>query len=100
MRSAVANTDDPNMPAGTLRAWILGLIWAVVIPGVNQFYFFRYPNVTIGPVRIPAFCLPPPYSYPSSSSRSCYLFPSDALWPDSSLKFEYWDSSLTQARSQ
>ncbi|KAI0697179.1 small oligopeptide transporter [Cytidiella melzeri] len=50
VRSAVANTDDPGMPAGTLRAWILGLIWAVVIPGVNQFYFFRYPSVAIGPL--------------------------------------------------
>lgn len=51
VRSAVANTDDPDMPAGTLRAWALGLIWAVLIPGVNQFYFFRWPSITIGPVR-------------------------------------------------
>ena len=51
VRSAVANTDDPDMPAGTLRAWMLGLLWAIVIPGVNQFYFFRFPNVTVGPVR-------------------------------------------------
>ncbi|KAI0809297.1 OPT oligopeptide transporter protein-domain-containing protein [Irpex lacteus] len=48
VRSAVANTDDPDMPTGTLRAWILGLVWAIVIPGVNQFYFFRYPSVSIG----------------------------------------------------
>ena len=50
---AVANTDDPDMPAGTLRAWMLGLLWAIVIPGVNQFYFFRFPNITVGPVRPP-----------------------------------------------
>jgi hypothetical protein len=50
VRSAVANTDDPYMPAGTLRAWLLGLVWAIIIPGVNQFYFFRYPSVSIGPV--------------------------------------------------
>lgn len=42
------------MPAGTLRAWVLGIIWAIVIPGVNQFYFFRYPSITIGPVRLQA----------------------------------------------
>ncbi|CAL1696779.1 unnamed protein product [Somion occarium] len=48
VRSAVANTDDPDMPAGTLRAWILGIIWAMIIPGVNQFFFFRYPNITVG----------------------------------------------------
>ncbi|KAI0321181.1 OPT oligopeptide transporter [Amylostereum chailletii] len=47
VRSAVANTDDPSMPAGTFRAWVIGLIWAIIIPGVNQFFFFRYPSVTI-----------------------------------------------------
>lgn len=24
VRSAVANTDDPSIPVGTLRAWIMG----------------------------------------------------------------------------
>ncbi|KAN0111238.1 OPT oligopeptide transporter domain containing protein [Russula decolorans] len=47
VRSAVANTDDPTMPSSTLRAWVVGLIWAVLIPGVNQFFFFRYPSITI-----------------------------------------------------
>ena len=44
------------MPAGTLRAWMLGLLWAIVIPGVNQFYFFRFPNITVGPVSIVRSC--------------------------------------------
>ena len=74
VRSAVANTDDPTMPVGTLRAWILGLIWAIVIPGVNQFYFFRYPNVTIGPVSAalnsPYISLIHPiHSFQSSAAR-------------------------------
>jgi OPT family small oligopeptide transporter len=47
VRSAVANTDDPDMPVGTLRAWVLGIIFAILIPGLNQFFFFRYPSVTI-----------------------------------------------------
>ncbi|KAJ6532845.1 oligopeptide transporter [Mycena vulgaris] len=47
VRSAVANTDDPTIPVGTLRAWTLGLIWAIIIPGLNQFFFFRYPAVTV-----------------------------------------------------
>ncbi|KAI0296744.1 OPT oligopeptide transporter [Multifurca ochricompacta] len=47
VRSAVANTDDPTMPASTFRAWVVGLIWAILIPGVNQFFFFRYPSVTV-----------------------------------------------------
>jgi hypothetical protein len=51
VRSAVSNTDDPAMPASTLRAWVIGLMWSVFIPGINQFFFFRYPSVTIGAVR-------------------------------------------------
>ncbi|KAG9032036.1 hypothetical protein FRB95_001988 [Tulasnella sp. JGI-2019a] len=37
VRSAVANTDDINMPVGTLRAWIIGLMWAILIPGLNHY---------------------------------------------------------------
>lgn len=37
VRSAVANTDDTSIPVGTLRAWIIGLAWAVLIPGLNQY---------------------------------------------------------------
>ncbi|TEB27919.1 small oligopeptide transporter [Coprinellus micaceus] len=48
VRSAVACTDDPEMPASTLRAWVLGLLWAILIPGMNQFFYFRYPSVAIG----------------------------------------------------
>ncbi|KAH6904577.1 small oligopeptide transporter [Coprinopsis sp. MPI-PUGE-AT-0042] len=48
VRSAVANTDDPDMPASTLRSWVLGIAWAILIPGMNQFFYFRYPSVAIG----------------------------------------------------
>ncbi|KAH9062552.1 OPT oligopeptide transporter [Lactarius deliciosus] len=47
VRSAAANTDDPAMPASTLRAWCIGIIWAVIVPGINQFFFFRYPSVSV-----------------------------------------------------
>lgn len=33
VRAAVANTDDVDMPVSTVRAWILGLVMAVIIPG-------------------------------------------------------------------
>ncbi|KAF8811268.1 small oligopeptide transporter [Phlegmacium glaucopus] len=48
VRSAVANFDDPEMPASTIRAWIMGIIWAILISGMNQFFYFRYPSVSIG----------------------------------------------------
>ncbi|OCH85567.1 OPT oligopeptide transporter [Obba rivulosa] len=47
VRSAVANTDDPSMPVSSLRVWVLGIIWAIIIPGMNQFFFFRFPSVTV-----------------------------------------------------
>ena len=51
VRSAVANFDDPEMPVSTIRAWIFGVAWAIILSGLNQFFFFRYPSVTIGNVR-------------------------------------------------
>lgn len=39
VRSAVANTDDPDMPCSTIRAWILGMVMAMIIPGLNQFLY-------------------------------------------------------------
>ncbi|PPR08054.1 hypothetical protein CVT24_010853 [Panaeolus cyanescens] len=47
VRSAVANTDDPDMPVSTFRTWVIGLAWAILLPGLNQFFFFRFPSVTI-----------------------------------------------------
>ncbi|KAJ3477668.1 hypothetical protein NLI96_g10300 [Meripilus lineatus] len=47
VRSAVANTDDPSIPSMTLRVWVIGVIWAMIIPGMNQFFFFRFPAVTV-----------------------------------------------------
>ncbi|KAI0740140.1 OPT oligopeptide transporter [Earliella scabrosa] len=47
VRSAVANTDDPDMPVNTLRAWTIGILWSIILPGMNQFFFFRYPTVTV-----------------------------------------------------
>ncbi|KAH7928158.1 small oligopeptide transporter [Leucogyrophana mollusca] len=47
VRSAVANTDDPEMVVASFRTWVIGLLWAILIPGLNQFFFFRYPAITI-----------------------------------------------------
>ncbi|OBZ77977.1 Sexual differentiation process protein isp4 [Grifola frondosa] len=48
VRSAVANVDDPFMPVSTLRSWVLGICWAIILPGVNEFYYFRYPSLMVG----------------------------------------------------
>lgn len=38
------------MPVNTFRAWFIGFIWAIIIPGLNQFFFFRFPAVTVSGV--------------------------------------------------
>jgi OPT family small oligopeptide transporter len=47
VRSAVANTDDFDMPVSTLRTWVIGIAFAIILPGLNQFFFFRFPYVQI-----------------------------------------------------
>jgi hypothetical protein len=67
VRCAVANTDDPTMPVSTFRAWVLGLFLAIVVPGANQFFFFRYPAVNISQVRL---CLFYPFTFVLSVAES------------------------------
>ncbi|KAJ9098838.1 hypothetical protein QFC20_005892 [Naganishia adeliensis] len=47
VRAAVSNMDDPTMQVNTWRVWFLGMFWAIIMAGVNQFFFFRYPNIVI-----------------------------------------------------
>ncbi|KAF8901367.1 OPT oligopeptide transporter [Gymnopilus junonius] len=48
VRSAVSNTDDSSMPVSTVRSWVIGILWSILIPGLNQFFYLRYPSVGIG----------------------------------------------------
>ncbi|KAF8263672.1 hypothetical protein EI94DRAFT_1547143, partial [Lactarius quietus] len=50
VQSAVNNMDNHTMPVSTLCAWVLGIIWAVLIPSINQFFYFRYCSVFISTV--------------------------------------------------
>lgn len=47
VRAAVSNVDDPSMPVMTFRTWVLGMLFTIVIPGVNQLLSYRYPTTTI-----------------------------------------------------
>ncbi|KAI0051364.1 OPT oligopeptide transporter [Auriscalpium vulgare] len=58
VRSAVANTDDPSMPVSTIRTWIFGLLWAIIVPGINQFFSFRYPGVYVSGIVPQLLTLP------------------------------------------
>ena len=73
VRAAVANTDDPDMPCATFRAWFVGMIWAILIAGLDQFFFFRFPSVTITSVR----ASPPAVVHPFGAD----LTPPVRSWP-------------------
>jgi hypothetical protein len=38
------------MPCSTIRAWTLGIIFAIILPGLNQFFYMRYPSVVVSGV--------------------------------------------------
>ncbi|KAI0380621.1 small oligopeptide transporter [Hypomontagnella monticulosa] len=47
VRAVVPETDDPDMPVNTFRAWFLGIVFVFLGAGVNQFFSLRYPGVHI-----------------------------------------------------
>ncbi|KAI3596743.1 opt oligopeptide transporter [Moniliophthora roreri] len=67
VRSAVANTDDPLMPVATVRAWVIGVIWAILIPGLNQFFIFRYPSLSVTSIVAQLI------SYPVGRAAAAYI---------------------------
>ncbi|TCD66757.1 hypothetical protein EIP91_000998 [Steccherinum ochraceum] len=76
VRAAVSNIDDPEMPALTLRMWLIGLVLTLTTAAANVFFVFRQPAPTIVPTmllliahpigKFLAFTLPiTPYRTPS-----------------------------------
>lgn len=47
VRAVVSNTDDPTLPCSTLRAWIIGLIFACGGAACNQFFSPRQPGIVL-----------------------------------------------------
>ncbi|PVG00827.1 putative isp4-oligopeptide transporter [Serendipita vermifera] len=58
VRAAVANTDDVSMPTNTFRMWLLGMLFTVLISGLNQFFSMRYPSVQITALVAQLLALP------------------------------------------
>ncbi|PWN23512.1 OPT oligopeptide transporter [Microstroma glucosiphilum] len=56
--AAVAAVDDPDMPVNTFRAWFLGMLFVIILSGVNQLLSFRYPSVTITGLCVQLVCYP------------------------------------------
>lgn len=52
VRASVSNTDDPEMPAMTLRMWICGIILCLIAIALNTFFNFRYPSPYLTPLVV------------------------------------------------
>ncbi|KAF7969963.1 hypothetical protein HWV62_25516 [Athelia sp. TMB] len=52
VRASVSNIDDPDMPALTIRMWIIGLTLCLVSNAANTFFNFRYPAPNVGPLTL------------------------------------------------
>jgi OPT family oligopeptide transporter len=52
VRASVSNIDDPEMPALTIRMWIIGLGLSLVGGAMNMFFNFRYPAPSIVPLTL------------------------------------------------
>lgn len=56
--AAVLPTDDPSMPANTIRAWFLGLLFVTLGSGLNVLFSLRQPSIAIGSLVAQLCCYP------------------------------------------
>lgn len=49
VRAAVRNYDE-DVPANTIRAWVIGMLWTTIGSGVNMLFSMRNPSVYLTPV--------------------------------------------------
>ncbi|KAF9416182.1 hypothetical protein BGZ94_010295, partial [Podila epigama] len=58
VRVTISNTDDPSIPCNTFRMWFLGLLFTAIISFVNQFFYLRQTQITIGYAVVALVSLP------------------------------------------
>lgn len=47
VRAITTPDDDPDIPCETIRAHLLGYIWAVIAQFTNALFYSRFPNITL-----------------------------------------------------
>lgn len=47
VRAVVDNHDDPTIPCSTIRSWVIGLGFVVLLAFVNQLFSVRQPSITL-----------------------------------------------------
>ena len=63
IRSVTLPYDDPNIPAETFRAYVIGVIWLAIGAFINQFFTERQPAITM-----------------STAVAQLFLYPSGFVW--------------------
>ncbi|KAG0051965.1 hypothetical protein BGZ83_003103 [Gryganskiella cystojenkinii] len=58
VRVTISNQDDPNMPCNTFRMWFLGLFFTAAVSFVNQFFYLRQTQISIGYSVVALISLP------------------------------------------
>ncbi|KAF9189566.1 hypothetical protein BGZ51_009461 [Haplosporangium sp. Z 767] len=58
VRVTISNTDDPSMPCNTFRMWFLGLLFTAIVSFVNQFFYLRQTQISIGYSVVALISLP------------------------------------------
>lgn len=48
VRAVVSNKDDPTTPSSTIRAWVIGMLFAGIGAFINQLFSVRQPSITVG----------------------------------------------------
>ncbi|PHH78448.1 hypothetical protein CDD80_6855 [Ophiocordyceps camponoti-rufipedis] len=58
VRSVVDVTDDPSVPVGTFRVFVLGTFFTAVGSGISQFFSLRLPSIEISTFVIQLLAMP------------------------------------------
>ncbi|KAK8933406.1 Oligopeptide transporter 5 [Platanthera zijinensis] len=75
VRLTVDPTDNPNLPALTFRAWLLGVISCVMLSFANMFFGYRTNQLGIGSVCVQIAALPIGRFLASTLPRKDIKFP-------------------------
>ncbi|KAM0345718.1 hypothetical protein ACHAPU_006071 [Fusarium lateritium] len=58
VRAVVDSTDDPTLPVGTFRAFVLGTFFAVMGTAIEQFFSLRMPAINLSTHMVQLLSLP------------------------------------------
>ncbi|KAL8369992.1 hypothetical protein RB595_000380 [Gaeumannomyces hyphopodioides] len=47
VRAVVDNHDNPDIPVSTVRAWVIGLFFSMLLAFINQLFSIRQPQITV-----------------------------------------------------